>query len=171
MMNYSEPNPPLTNVVMKLIKSQRPSSVALVLVLACVAAVLHVRAGEFAISRHTMGGGGTSVSSDGRLSVSGTIGQPVSGLLVSDDGRYRLTGGFWQAEAGSRQPSLAVTMSNGALTVAWDARIVGYVLEFTEELRSPTSATVWQPLNPQPANGIYFAPALGNQRFFRLRSR
>lgn len=48
------------------------------------------------ISRVTIGGGGDMLSVGGGFELSGTIGQPVAGVL--EGGEFTLTGGFWFEE-------------------------------------------------------------------------
>ncbi len=47
----------------------------------------------FTMTRSTIDGGGTVLSSGGGFELSGTIGQPDAG--VSSGGGFQLTGGFW----------------------------------------------------------------------------
>ena len=51
------------------------------------------RADEFEISRWTIDGGGVMESKGGEFELSGTIGQPDTGILKSYE--FTLTGGFW----------------------------------------------------------------------------
>lgn len=51
----------------------------------------------FDLSRHTIDGGGVMFSSGGDLELSGTIGQPDTGVMAGGD--FTLTGGFWFALA------------------------------------------------------------------------
>ncbi len=114
------------------------------------------------------GGGGTSASNDGQFSVSGTVGQPDVGRSSSNDGQFQVFGGFWQpaASCGCR---LNIALANGAVTVSWPCDVNGCVLEVTDELRTPSSATVWTPVSPQPTGHTYAAPTAGQQLIFRLR--
>ena len=55
-------------------------------------------ADDFEISRSTIDGGGAMRSTGGEFELSGTIGQPDAGTMVSPDGGFELTGGFWFEE-------------------------------------------------------------------------
>jgi hypothetical protein len=57
-----------------------------------------VTASEFELSRHTVDGGGVMRSTGGESELSGTIGQPDTGIMFSTDGAFELTGGFWFQE-------------------------------------------------------------------------
>jgi hypothetical protein len=123
---------------------------------------------QITIDWHKIAGGG-GTSGDTHVSLSGTLGQydaspPMTG------GHFALTGGFWLPDVIFCSCSLSVTVTGGNVVVAWPCGMNGCILEATDELRSPQSATVWQPVSPQPADGIYTAPLTGNQRFFRLRA-
>ncbi len=51
-------------------------------------------ADEFEITRYTIDGGGAMFSSGGDFELSGTVGQPDAGPIMSSAG-FELTGGFW----------------------------------------------------------------------------
>ena len=50
---------------------------------------------EYEISRSTFDGGGAMFSTGGDFELSGTIGQPDAGMMMSADGVFTLEGGFW----------------------------------------------------------------------------
>ena len=52
-----------------------------------------VVAGDPTVERRTVDGGGVMFSIGGDFELSGTIGQPDAGALITDP--YELTGGFW----------------------------------------------------------------------------
>ena len=117
------------------------------------------------------GGGGTTVSADGRFTLSGTVGQPdASGPMLSSDGRFELGGGFWQTEIVLCDCTLSVGISGGNLLISWPGGLGGCILEYADNLVEPGTATVWHPVSPQPGGGIYVTPLTGTQRYFRLRS-
>ena len=55
-------------------------------------------ADDFEITRSTIDGGGAMRSTGGGFDLSGTIGQPDAGIMLSSDGEFELTGGFWFEE-------------------------------------------------------------------------
>jgi len=55
-------------------------------------------ADDFEISRSTIDGGGVMRSIGGDFELSGTIGQPDAGTMLSSDGVFELSGGFWFEE-------------------------------------------------------------------------
>ncbi len=66
----------------------------------CIGLIILLIAAIFAqdISWWTIDGGGDTCSG-GSYSLSGTIGQPDSGLATMTGGSYTLTGGFWSWES------------------------------------------------------------------------
>ena len=48
---------------------------------------------EYTLTRQTVDGGGVMNSSNGAITLSGTIGQPDAGVMIG--GGYQLSGGFW----------------------------------------------------------------------------
>jgi hypothetical protein len=138
---------------------------------ALLIASLPLAASDFAIPWWTVdAGGGTSTSADGRFSVRGTAGQPDAGALASNDGRFRLNGGFWQAEVVFCGCTLSIAMINGNIVVSWPCELGGCILEYADEIRVPGSATVWHPVVPSATGHSYITPLSGTQRYFRLRS-
>lgn len=51
-------------------------------------------AAQLEISWHTIDGGGVTISTGGDFELSGTIGQPDAGPVMTNGG-FELTGGFW----------------------------------------------------------------------------
>jgi hypothetical protein len=58
------------------------------------------------------GGGGSSMSTDGRYAISGTIGQPDVSLVSLQSGHYELAPGFW-VNSGVTVPALALFAAAG----------------------------------------------------------
>ncbi|MAY75307.1 MAG: hypothetical protein CMJ31_11420 [Phycisphaerae bacterium] len=66
--------------------------------LIALASMASVSAGQIALPRCVIAGGG-GVCEGGRLTLTATIGQPVTG--AADGGRFDLDAGFWVGAAGS----------------------------------------------------------------------
>lgn len=132
-----------------------------------VAALGFAALGQYAINWHTIdGGGGTSTG--GVYSLTGTIGQPDAGGLMTN-GAYAVIGGFWalptaiQTEGG---PILTIIPAGaGQAQVSW----------------SPVTATNWilqqsaglSPVNwtNSPSGGLnpVIVPATNAGSFYRLK--
>jgi len=110
-------------------------------------------------------GGGTSTG--GVYSVSGTIGQPDSG--VSSGGNYSLIGGFWGAVIPVPQadgPTLfLVNLQNGNAKVIWVPNTPGFILQEAAALNPAPIA--WTNAPVTYTNGATI-PAAMQTRFFRL---
>lgn len=115
-------------------------------------------------------GGGTSASADGRFSGSGTSGQPDAGATADNAGRFALAGGFWYAETVLCGCRFSVAINGGNIVVSWPCASNGCILEYSDELRAAPSVTVWHPVSPPAAGGVYTTPLTGSQRYFRLCS-
>ncbi len=72
--------------------NKRRVATVLVIALGPVAAVVAL-AQDFDLSWHTIDGGGETFSAGGDFRLSGTIGQPDSGMLTG--AAFELSGGFW----------------------------------------------------------------------------
>jgi hypothetical protein len=73
---------------------QTPSRPALVAAMALLLSTQAMAADQFAITRWTIDGGGTTLASGGHFELSGTLGQPeASGPMRGF--KFTLTGGFW----------------------------------------------------------------------------
>lgn len=138
-----------------------------VLVLALFAAHLLMTTGQaqpFAIDWHTVDGGGGS-STGGVFTLTGTIGQPDSG--VATGGSFLLTGGLWilpVAVQNTNGPTLYIVPAiPGTATVFWDPTSPGFVLQSSPSLDPPD----WSPA-PSGTNNPAAIPALGPARFYRL---
>ncbi len=87
--------------------------------------------GGFDLSWFTIdGGGGTSQSSGGEFELSGTIGQPDAGMMMSADGVFTLEGGFWGGIEGvgitpTPTPTLTPTPGNSPVLGPLPKLLVG----------------------------------------------
>lgn len=121
---------------------------------------------NFAVDWHQIsGGGGTLIQSP--YAVSGTGGQPATGLLAG--GTYMVQGGFW-AFAASRPaasaPVLAIQRTlAGTVVLSWPAAAAGFVLQGSESLTSPEWTVVAsfpstdglsRMAAPSPVSGLHF---------------
>lgn len=115
------------------------------------------------------GGGGTSTG--GVFSVSGTIGQPDAGALMTG-GNYALQGGFWAIQAvqtpGAPLLSIARTPTN-TVAVFWPSPSTGWVLQ---QNTNSVSSVNWSnvltaPVDDGTTKTLIVNPPAGN-RFYRL---
>lgn len=126
---------------------------------------------QYAIDWYTIdGGGGTSTG--GVYSVSGTIGQPDAGTVMTG-GNYSLTGGFWSAVAvqtpGAPLLSIAATPTN-TVVISWPSPAAGFVLQQNTNLGSTNWTTVaTPPTDDGSTRSVIVSPPVGN-RFYRLRN-
>lgn len=133
---------------------------------------LCTQAQNYIIDWHTVNGGG-GTSTGGVFAVSGTIGQPDGGLVMTG-GNYTLTGGFWSLISVIQTPgapTLYVTQANGVVTVYWKKPAVGWELQRTATLTG--SPAPWQrvPAEEYQSNATDISitiPAPAGQWFFRL---
>jgi hypothetical protein len=95
---------------------------------------LRVAAQSYSIDWYKMSGGG-GTSSNGTLSVSGTIGQADANNTVSG-GNYAVTGGFWSLYAVQTPgaPTLKITQAGGQAIISWDPSVIGYTLQTNANL-------------------------------------
>jgi hypothetical protein len=130
---------------------------------------LSVGAQNYSIDWHTMdGGGGTSTG--GLFSVSGTIGQPDTGVMSGGD--YTVTGGYWSLFAVVQIPgapwlSIELTDAN-TLMISWPAPSTGFELEHNGSVNTIS----WQKVGIPPSvvgdrNQVIMALPAG-PRFYRL---
>ena len=110
------------------------------------------------------GGGGTSTG--GRLSLSGTIGQPDAGGPMTN-GQFPVIGGFWvlpQTIQVSGAPILTIApASPGTATISWSPNTPGFVLQETWSL-SPANWTNSLNGSANPAT----VSTINAARYFRL---
>ena len=120
---------------------------------------------EYSIDWHTTdGGGGTSTG--GVYAVSGTIGQPDAGEVMTG-GAFSLQGGFWAlpiALQTTDAPTLTImSASPGFATISWDATEPGFVLQSNPSL-NPLQWTVV----PNGGTPPVTVPASFPATFYRL---
>ncbi len=142
----------------------------LFLVLGCALGLTcNVLAQNYSIDWYTIdGGGGTSTG--GVYSVSGTIGQPDAGALMSG-GNYTLQGGFWaiQAVQTPGAPLLSITRTTtNTVVVSWPSPSTGWTLQ---QNTNSISSVNWSNAPAATDNGttksLVVNPPTGN-RFYRL---
>jgi hypothetical protein len=143
----------------------------LLLVLGCfVGLTTSALAQNYSIDWYTIdGGGGTSTG--GVYSVTGTIGQPDAGALMTG-GNYTLQGGFWAIQAvqtpGAPLLSIARTTTNTVL-VSWPSPSTGWTLQ--QNTNSISSLNWSNAPGPVQDDGstktLIVNPPTGN-RFYRL---
>lgn len=126
---------------------------------------LPVRAQNHAIDWHTIdGGGGTSTG--GVYSVSGTIGQPEAGPVMTN-GQYSIIGGFWALPSAVQTPGtprLTITPAGpGQVTISWTPDTPGFVLQ-----ESPSLAAANWTNAPSSATNPVTVPATIPAKFYRL---
>ncbi len=126
---------------------------------------------QYAIDWYTIdGGGGTSTG--GVYSVSGTIGQPDAGTVMTG-GNYSLTGGFWSAVAvqmpGAPLLSIAASPTN-TVVISWPSPSTGFVLQQNTNLASTNwTAVATSPTDDGNIRSVIVSPQVGN-RFYRLQN-
>ena len=127
--------------------------------------ILRVQAQSYSIDWYKVSGGG-GTSSNGTLSVSGTIGQADANNTVSG-GNYTVPGGFWSLYAVQTPgaPTLKITQAGSQSIVSWDPSVVGYILQTNANLTTPTWGNYMGSLVNNRATN---SPPRGNV-FFRLK--
>jgi hypothetical protein len=116
------------------------------------------------------GGGGASVSADGRFEVSGTAGQPDAGFIAG--GTFYLQGGFWTSVLVPVPVLWIVLMPDGDVEVSWPAWAGNYVLEHAPTVTSAPES--WDDVSPatyqNDGSRFYITvPAPSDIQFYRLR--
>ena len=96
-----------------------------------LAATSHAQSGgHFDLSWSTLGGGG-GVSSNGRFTMSGTVGQPDAGSLSG--GAFKIEGGFWSGitvDETTAGPVLKIRLTRGGQAIlSWPLSAQDYTLE------------------------------------------
>jgi hypothetical protein len=124
----------------------------------------------FAITWHTVGGGG-GISTNGQFSLSGTIGQHDAGGAMSS-GQYFVTGGFWAlyAEQTPGAPALNITRNGNTVTVYWQ-NVAGWNLVQSGNLATPIAS--WSASgSPTLTGGTNYLnlPNPAGKLFFRLKN-
>lgn len=130
-----------------------------------LAATGAVPAQNFSIDWHTIdGGGGTSTG--GVYSVSGTIGQPDAGPVMTG-GTFSLQGGFWALPVAvqlTNAPTLIIALAApGFALISWSPNIPGYVLQERSGLSSVTWAN-----SPSGSTNPIVVPTTLPLKFYRL---
>jgi hypothetical protein len=114
------------------------------------------------------GGGGTSTGAT--YQVSGTIGQPDAGGLMTG-GNYSLTGGFWSLVSVVQTaglPNLTVTHSGNSVTISWPGT-GSYTLQQNNDVAATANWTAsgYSVSTSNGTNSITITSPSGNL-FFRL---
>ena len=114
------------------------------------------------------GGGGTSMG--GVYSVTGTIGQPDAGAVMTG-GNYTLQGGFWAIQAvqtpGAPLLSIRLTSTNTAL-VSWPAPSTGFALRQNTNVNTTNWVAAPETINDNGATKFIIVNPPTGQRFYRL---
>ena len=123
---------------------------------------------QYSVDWYTVDGGG-GTTSDGVYEISGTIGQPDAGNLLSGD--YVIEGGFWSGIEAAQEPAPWLTierLSPTSALLSWPAPSTGFVLQECLSLGQSAWANV--PVTPQVVNGRnqVVVTTLAGQRFYRL---
>lgn len=143
----------------------------LVLVPAALAAGAVLLAQSLVSDWHTIAAGG-GTSTNGTLSITGTIGQPAAATLSG--GNFTLVGGFWGVVAALQTPG-APTLSVGrgdtnSVVVSWPAPASGWRLVATTNLAG--GPILWTELPPPyPSDGTnvwYSEPYPAGNKFYKL---
>lgn len=121
---------------------------------------------DFAIGWHTMDAGGGKSHGE-RFAVSGTIGQPDAGGLMTG-GRFAATGGFWPLPVLEQMPGAPVLrihrVEPGQITLSWSPATPGWVLQESPDL----TPDAWVDA-PSGATNPVNLPISHARRFYRLR--
>jgi hypothetical protein len=125
---------------------------------------LGVAVAQYAIDWHTIDGGGGS-STGGVYSVSGTIGQPDAGVVMTN-GQYSVTGGFWAlptAVQTSGAPVLTIVpVTPGNATISWSPNTSGWILQQSSHVTGPWTNS------PSGSTNPVNVPATLPSQFYRL---
>jgi hypothetical protein len=120
---------------------------------------------SFSVDWSTIDGGG-GASTNGQFALTGTMGQPDAGLIMTN-GQFSIIGGFWvlpQAIQVEGAPTLAITRAApGFATISWAPKTSGFVLQETPNL-SPVNWTN----SPSGSTNPITLSIGGGARFFRL---
>lgn len=119
---------------------------------------------QYAINWYTIDGGG-GTSSGGVYEVSGTIGQPDAGPVMTG-GDFALTGGFWALHAIQTPgaPFLRIQPAGpGQATVSWAPDDPGWVLQESLTLEPPAWTNA-----PSGSTNPITVPATPPVKFYRL---
>ncbi|MBI2926535.1 MAG: hypothetical protein HYY24_12640 [Verrucomicrobia bacterium] len=115
-------------------------------------------------------GGGTSTG--GSYTLTGTIGQPESGVLGG--GSFELSGGFLSLVAIIQTPGgpdLVIQQTGGDVRISWPAPSLGFVLQETAALGTVAWADASFAVSEIKGRKTVTLPASDGTRFFRLIKR
>jgi len=120
---------------------------------------------QFSIDWFTIDGGG-GTSTNGNFSLSGTIGQPDAGPVMTN-GQFSITGGFWALPTAVQTlgaPTLIIVpAAPGFATISWTPNTPGFVLQETLSLSLPN----WTNSLSGATNPITVSATLPS-KFYRL---
>ena len=120
---------------------------------------------QFSIDWFTIDGGG-GTSTNGNFSLSGTIGQPDAGPVMTN-GQFSITGGFWALPTAVQTlgaPTLIIVpAAPGFATISWTPNTPGFVLQETLSLSLPN----WTNSISGATNPITVSATLPS-KFYRL---
>lgn len=109
--------------------------------------------------------GGSETSTNAHYSLSGTIGQPDAGGLMTN-GQYFLTGGFWvlpESVQSAGAPMLTISKGTpGFATISWTPNAPGWTLQESLSLAGGWTNAATGLTNPA------VVPAVPPRKFFRL---
>lgn len=138
-------------------------------------AAVAAHAQNFSLDWRTIGGGG-GTSTGGVFAVSGTIGQPVTG--VSQGGSFTLTGGFWSQvyavqTVGAPLLSISLNLELSTVNISWPRPATGFLLEHVLAIDA-SPVTGWTLVSPATyqtnATDIFITiPSPAGNNFYRLR--
>jgi hypothetical protein len=95
--------------------------ILLILLLLLSVGVAVAQSHNYQLSWWTVDGGGGTLTANGGIQLSGTVGQPDAGItLVSDSGNYALGGGFWHAALPAPTVPITLTVRSGYNNVQLD---------------------------------------------------
>lgn len=123
----------------------------------------------YAVDWHKLAGGG-GTSSAGPYQVSGTLGQPDAGAILTN-GSYAVTGGFWSPfavqTAGAPWLRIFLTTTNTAV-VAWPAPSADYVLQESPTLESTPWINTTNMVSVVAGENQVIVPRSAGTHFYRL---
>jgi hypothetical protein len=131
-------------------------------------AAISVRAQNYSVDWHKISGGG-GTSSNSQYAVSGTIGQPDAGGMMSG-GNYSVTGGFWSLISVVQTvgaPTLTITHSGNSVKISWPYPSTGWTLQQNPSLTTASWSASGGISNDGTNNFITIISPTGNL-FFRL---
>jgi hypothetical protein len=135
-----------------------------IIILFTVAFVGAAASAQFAIDWFTVdGGGGTSTNQ--MYVLSGTIGQPDAGPVMTGNS-FTVQGGFWPGLEAIQTPSapwLSISGAGGNVLLSWNPGTPGFILQQSTTL----AAGSWQNAPSGPTNPVII-PRDTAYRFYRL---